>query len=284
MQERYLVIDTRRAIVCMLAITLLLLPVVAFTEGVARVVLGLPFVLLFPGYSLLSTLLPRRSDMDSFRRVVFSVLLSVIILALVGLVLNYTPWGIRPLPVLVTTFLLITLSSVVAYYRQQRLPEDEIPRFTLPLRLTGWSRTTRPGRIAAITLGLAALTAAGSLGYALISPTPGEKYTEFYILDSRDGAAAYPLQTSAGEPVQLDIVVANHEHEPLRYRVKITSDGAVLGELSTGLINHGDDWRGTADFVLATPGNKQKVELYLYRGESSQPCFDAPLQVFVDVR
>jgi len=59
-----------------------------------RIILGLPLVLFLPGYSLIATLFPRKDDLDAIERIALSFGLSIAIVPLLGLALNYTPFGI----------------------------------------------------------------------------------------------------------------------------------------------------------------------------------------------
>ncbi|HEX4841651.1 MAG TPA: DUF1616 domain-containing protein, partial [bacterium] len=86
----------------------------------ARIVLGLPFVLFFPGYVLIAALYPRRSDLDGVERVALSLGLSLAVVPLIGLVLNYTPWGIHPTPILVGLALFIAVCSAAAVRQRMR--------------------------------------------------------------------------------------------------------------------------------------------------------------------
>jgi len=83
---------------------------------------------------IVGALEPRGDALGSIERVALSFGLSIAVVPLIGLVLNYTPWGITLYPVLisVTTFILTT--SMVAWYRRRRLPEVE--RFTVSLNLS----------------------------------------------------------------------------------------------------------------------------------------------------
>lgn len=279
-----MVIDNRRAMVCMLTITLLLFPVVAFTTGTLRIILALPLALFFPGYTLLSALFPRREDMDSFRRMVFSVGLSIVVLPVSGLVLNYTPWGIEPFPILVSIFLFILITSSIAWYRQRELPEPERLSFTLEIRLSGWKDMSGLTRTLAVIMLVAVLTTIGSLGYAMTTPGQGDRYSEFYIMGPEDDAAEYTYETTAGQPVYLTMVIVNHEHEPLGYRVEMVSGGDSIRSLTTGTIDHDEEWQREVDFVLSVPGENRKVEFYLYTDNSSEPYFDEPLHIYIDVR
>ncbi|RLF96161.1 hypothetical protein DRN58_09965, partial [Thermococci archaeon] len=90
-----------------------------------RTVLGLLFILFFPGYSLIAVLFPRKEDIDGIERLALSFGLSIAVVPLIGLGLNYTPWGIRLNPILISISLFTILCLVAAFLRRVRLPEDE---------------------------------------------------------------------------------------------------------------------------------------------------------------
>jgi uncharacterized membrane protein len=69
-------------------------------SNVLRIIIGLPFVLFFPGYALVAALFPKKGDLGSIERVAFSFGLSIAVTVLVGLILNCTPWGISLYPIL----------------------------------------------------------------------------------------------------------------------------------------------------------------------------------------
>lgn len=102
-------IDNQKILIAIVAISLLLFPTVVFTSGAFRIAFGLPFVLFFPGYTLVSALFPRRGDLSGIERVALSFGLSITIAPLIALILNYTPWGIRLYPILTS----VTLSSLL---------------------------------------------------------------------------------------------------------------------------------------------------------------------------
>ncbi|MEZ0393810.1 MAG: DUF1616 domain-containing protein [Desulfurococcaceae archaeon] len=64
----------------------------------ARYVLGTIFVLFMPGYSLVRLLYPR-DELSPLEELALSIGLSLALVPLIGLALNYTPWGIRLDPV-----------------------------------------------------------------------------------------------------------------------------------------------------------------------------------------
>jgi uncharacterized membrane protein len=115
-------IDNRKILIAIIVVTLLLFPIVALTTGPLRIALGLLFVIFFPGYTLLSALFPKRGDLSGVERIALSFGLSIAVSPLIGLILNYTPWGIRLYPILISITLFIIVTSAIGWYRQQKLP------------------------------------------------------------------------------------------------------------------------------------------------------------------
>jgi len=103
----------------------LILAIVLAPDSPLRTVLGLPFVLFFPGYTLICALFPRKKDLDEIERLALSIGLSLAVVPLVGLVLNYTPWGIRLAPIMASLFMFTLLLSIVSNYRRSKLPAEQ---------------------------------------------------------------------------------------------------------------------------------------------------------------
>jgi len=94
-------------------------------ETPVRVLLGLLLVLFLPGYSLIAALFPAKDDLDGIERIALSFGLSIAVVPLLGLALNYTPFGIRLVPVLVVLSMFTVSLAVVAGVRRLGLPEGE---------------------------------------------------------------------------------------------------------------------------------------------------------------
>ena len=89
-----------------------------------RYVLGGVFVLFIPGFLLISVLYARSDEMDTLERVALSIGLSLAVVPLIGLVLNYTPWGIRLEPIMASLALfseVMAVAWVVRRFRYYRL-------------------------------------------------------------------------------------------------------------------------------------------------------------------
>jgi len=89
-----------------------------------RYIFGGALVMFLPGFSLVQLLYPKGEELNQLSRVALSVGLSALVFTpLCGLVLNYTPFGIRLVPVLVflagltVIFLLFAVGRKHAYYK-----------------------------------------------------------------------------------------------------------------------------------------------------------------------
>jgi hypothetical protein len=96
-----------------------------------RYVFGGLMVLFLPGYSLVGLIYSKKDDLDYPTRVAISFALSLGIATLVGLVLNFTPFGITlfavafSLGAVTVGLLLLTALRRYAYYRLARIVETE---------------------------------------------------------------------------------------------------------------------------------------------------------------
>ena len=99
----------------------------SFPLAYIRYLLGTIFILWLPGYSVIKALFPvegankkSSGNLDSILRTALSVGLSLALVPMVGLLLNYTPWGIRLTPIVLSLFVLTAFFSTVAIAREHR--------------------------------------------------------------------------------------------------------------------------------------------------------------------
>jgi hypothetical protein len=92
-----------------------------------RYVLGTIFVLWLPGYTFIKALFPThlpiltsREDLDTIERIALSVGMSLALVPIVGLLLNYTPWGIRLTPIVLSLLALTLVLATVALVREKQ--------------------------------------------------------------------------------------------------------------------------------------------------------------------
>ena len=80
----------------LLAILLIVTIIISLSDSnILRIILGLPLVLFFPGYTLMAALFPRRGRIGNIERLALGFGLSLAIVPIMGLILNFTEWGIR---------------------------------------------------------------------------------------------------------------------------------------------------------------------------------------------
>ncbi|AEM38985.1 protein of unknown function DUF1616 [Pyrolobus fumarii 1A] len=83
-----------------------------------RYILGTLYVLFIPGYVLVEALYPEEKSLAPLERLALSIGLSLAIIPLIGLLLNYTPWGIRLEPIVTSTAVYNTVLLLIAAYRK----------------------------------------------------------------------------------------------------------------------------------------------------------------------
>jgi len=267
-------------------ICLVLIPLALLSSGPLRIVLGVLFILFFPGYMLIAALFPRKDALDGIERLALSFGLSIAIVPLIGLILNYTPWGIRLEPILFSLLFFILVMAAVALWRRQRLAYEERfqVNFTVNLsRLTlGWRNQGRWDRLFSILLVFAIFAALGTVVYVIQSPGVGERFTEFYILGIEGKAEGYPQEIILGDKGEVIVGIVNREHEPTVYTVEISIDGENIVKVGPVSLDHEGKWEQKVSFNPSRAGPNQKVEFLLYRGESTDPY--QGLHLWVDVK
>lgn len=94
----------------------------------ARHILGSIFVIWMPGYTFIKALFPKKlpiqtssSELDNVERIALSIGMSLALVPLVGLLLNYTPWGIRLTPITLSLLVLTLTFATAALLREHQI-------------------------------------------------------------------------------------------------------------------------------------------------------------------
>jgi len=260
----------------LLVLAIYLLPVPAL-----RLILGGPFVLFFPGYSMVAALFPGREDLEGLERLGLSLGLSIAILPLMGLVLNYTPWGITLLSTILSAVIFIVSCSVIAYYRRGRLPLEERYALRLELDVTGWRQSGLLDKSLTAALAVSIFLALGTFLFVLAKPEVGERFTEFYVLGPYGGADQYPERVLQGQLIDATLGIINREHQDMNYRIRVDVGGQDVEEITGIQLAHDEKWEGSVVFSLDKPGDQQQVRFLLYRDGQEEPY--RSLHLWVDV-
>ena len=270
-------------LIVIVALTALLLPLIyAVPLEPVRIALGLLLVLFFPGYVLLATLFPRRESLDGIERVALSLGLSLALVPLLGLVLNFTPWGIRLTPIVTVLSLWTAAFAALAWGQRRRVAPEE--RFEVRWQpVAAWAR--KPRRPLEVMLGLflvaAVMAVAGVIAWRIQRPTLGESFTEFYILGEEWQLQDYPTLLQVGQSQEYNVGIVNHERETATYTIRSFLGGVHSGSAGPLTLKDGDKWEGQISVTPASAGEQQKLELRLYRDTGSEVF--RSVHLFVDV-
>ncbi|MHC1595508.1 MAG: DUF1616 domain-containing protein [Candidatus Syntropharchaeales archaeon] len=267
-----------------LCIPSILIP--SLCETPIRVILGLPLILFFPGYALIAALFPAREDLDMIERLALSFGLSIALVPLLGLVLNYTPFGIRLIPILLTLSGFTIILSLFAFTRRRKLPANlrfsvDFKSYFVGLLKASFTRENRLDRILTILLFAAIIIAIAMTVYVIVTPKEGEHFTEFYILGANGTADEYPTDLAVGEEGKLIVGIVNHEYTNYSYRLEVKFNENVLYEEFITL-SHNETWEQPFSFQADKSGEDQRLEFLLYNKSGTEPY--RSLHLWVDVR
>ncbi len=243
----------------------LILALVFVPDSSLRIAIGLPFVLFFPGYALICTLFPGNSDLDGVERMAFSIGLSLAVVSLIGLVLNYTPFGIRLYPIVVSLFLFTLLMSILSIYKRDKLPSES--RFVphISVKIPEWRALIMSNKLMSVGLVSCIVVAGGLTAYVASMPRVGERFTEFYVLGSGEKIENYPTNLTLGESGTVILGIVNHEYEEVAYRIVIKLDNATIGTIDNIILNHETKWEKKYTVMPEKSGEKMKLEFLLFR-------------------
>lgn len=214
-------------------------------------ILTLPLVLVLPGYALTSALFPNRS-LGVPERLVFSLGLSLAVVILGGLALNWTPFGLRASSWAVLLSGITLGASAVALVRQQEQS----------MSAPGWLRVGNVGFTLrrGLLLGLAAAIVCGAVAVSIIGaerqPHPG--FTQLWILPA--GGA------NAEDVVHLG--VSNMESTAMEYRLDVNVDSKVVKEWPSIDLEPHEKWEATLVLLPTGSAGTARVEADLYRADA----------------
>ncbi|MBN1600766.1 MAG: DUF1616 domain-containing protein [Chitinispirillaceae bacterium] len=288
---------------------LLIIVILSVPSSIFRIILGIPFLLFFPGYALYAALFINQKKTDYLEMIAISIGMSIAVTALIGLVLNYTAWGIEMLPQLLTLEGFIIIMSVIARIRESRyIYQWQLITVSDPEKHSEFK--SKIGTIFSVTLCLSIVFFISILGFTVASSKTGETYTEFYLLGSDGQAEKYPFEFvlnnsqidriiySDGAVVSqqikdtLIIGIVNHEQKTLDYSltilvngepVKIIYENDISESIKVLALENEEKWEQKLGFIPTAVGNNQKVE-FLLTADNGETEFVNSLHFWINVR
>jgi uncharacterized membrane protein len=252
-------------------LTLVFVIVPSLSDTFLRTLLGIPIVLFIPGYVLIAVLFPKKDDLESIERMALSFGLSIALVPLLGLLLNFT-FGIKILPILFTLCFYIIVLILIAIHRREKLPPEErfyVPYYHVYESIYNEMKTNR-GKPELILIGVLIFSIAmvtGMIFFIAATPKIGDRFTEFYILGPEGKAENYSLILKYQNPVTVPVGVVNHEHAPVNYTVQVALDGQVITDTWLRL-NNSETWEKNITFAPDKEGTGIKLEFWLFKEDN----------------
>ncbi|MCS7143416.1 MAG: DUF1616 domain-containing protein [Archaeoglobaceae archaeon] len=199
----------------------------ALPESPIRVAIGLIFILFLPGYSLISFLFPEK-DLENVERFALSFALSIAVVPIIGLILNYTPFGIKLSPILLSISAFNIIFALMAILRRRKSLEPFRPKIKVEL-----NKMNKLDKIITIILLTALIISISVLIYIIMNPKQAESFTEFYLLGPKGKAVDYPTSIFAKQQASLIIGLVNHEQKTVNYTIEIWLVNATFEDNKT---------------------------------------------------
>jgi len=267
----------------LLIVNIAALLLIVLAESVAiqplLIILGIPFLLFFPGFALMAAIAPQRDSVGTSERLILSFVLSLALVPIAGLIVNYA-WEISLASVLVSNGILVVAASVVAWLRMSALlgRDRAVIEFNFGWPGRDWSGADGPLTVAMVLVVIVALVV--GIYYA-VAPKGEESYTQFYI-QQQGGGPGYPETLNVGEQGSVTLVVANHEGTSMTYRIQVRRGDQTLDEVGPLDLADGEELREEVTFALGSAGPNQRIDLLLFVDDDVEPYL-APLEIHVDV-
>lgn len=257
---KYRAVDKDILVVIALTLVVVVLALAVPPDIIAIRILTLPLVLVLPGYALTEALLTRQT-LGITERLVFSLGLSLVIVIVGGLVLNWTPFGLHTSTWAVFLGGITLGASAIAFLRRRGQSSA----------VSGWSGVGSIGFTfgQGLLLGLAAFIVCGAVAVSILGaeqqPRPG--FTQLWILPG--GGTA-----NAKDSVRLGM--SNMESKAMQYRLAVREDGKVVKEWPSIDLKPNEKWEATLMLSPTGDTGTARVEAELYRT-------DDPTTVYRDV-
>jgi Protein of unknown function (DUF1616) len=210
----------------------------------AKATVGLPLVLLCPGYALVSALFASRS-LGWIERTVFGIGLSLATASLGAVAFNWSPWGLAS-GVWAGLFLGVTVAaSFVATRRRGRgMEPTKSSAAQRPIRIDHLALLGAAGliAIAAVTLARSPRPVTGVVGYTMLWMTP----------------------VSPPGPTQVEVGFTSNELSEADFRLEVTVNGQALWGWDNIALAPGETWRHSLD-LSQIPAQSGMVEARLYK-------------------
>jgi uncharacterized membrane protein len=195
---------------------------------------------------------------------------NVVIIALLALILDPLPWGLRTWPLAIGLATSTLLACLVTIWRRRKLDQRLFSQKSFSFKdwWLGESRRQQALFVFIITIiGLASITTLT----ALIYPQPQASVTEFYIVSPHNVAELYPLHIQPGQSAAIKLGIINREKRTMHFVIQIRINGELTQSSNSLILVDGQSWESEMSISLPDSPGSYYVELWLLREGESVP-------------
>jgi uncharacterized membrane protein len=226
------------------AVLCALLTQVASAIPVIRLIGAMPLVLFLPGYTITTAAFTRRS-LGIPERLLFSLGISLCVVVLTGLALQWTSWGLQAGTWAIVLAGIVVCATAITWRRRRNQSTEASPlKIHLHLRFQD-----------GLLLGLAILVCVAAIGLARM-PTPPKGvsgYTLLWMIPAADGNAN-----------DYRLGVNSMEFSTTAFRLEVMVDNQVIREWPDLKFAPGESWE-TSIVLQDNRAGAGSVEAMLYR-------------------
>lgn len=224
---------------------------------------GSLFVCLIPGYLLLAVMFPKNDDLELIERLALSFGSSLILTSIIGLIFNYTRWGIHLELILIVLAVFSLLLCFITVLKMRKLPMNR--RISIP----------KLEKLLGIFLIICILLTISTAAYTLINSEAFNtndgttNATNFYIKDLDSNVGGYSLNLVSGEQTSLTMVLVNQEGSAVNYSIMVRTNNTILKQDNISLENN-QKMEIPVNLTAGIPGERN-IEFLLYKLPDQNP-------------
>jgi uncharacterized membrane protein len=265
------------ALISLFATAALVVVLTGQAIGIAGFLVGVPMVLVLPGYAITAALVDQQVGM--IERIMLSVLVSISVVILGGLLLNLLPGGLQTSSWALLLWALTTGGALIAFIRRTRVgsaiggaPKTPLKRpWSALLSDVAWRLRVRD--LILVTAALVLVLIAIGLAINGAAQQRGQGFTQLWI---QQGASAQAPAVKVG--------VTSDELAPQQYQLRLTVDGKKYQEYQISL-DPGAHWDQTIGINVSYQQGIASVDATLYRTEDSTQVYrHVHLDLVVSIR
>lgn len=194
-------------------------------DRTALFILGVPTILFFPGYALVSVIWPEKT-VSGMERIAVGVGFSILSSIVAALLVHSITGDIDSSAVIIMLCGLTLAGSGIAVIRRTKVPEGQQFALQICLELKFMKALTLRERAVSFALLCALIVSIVVTYFALLNPVGGERFTELYILDSDGQTLNYPIVLSPGQSSSVVIGLFCHEYTERTYTIMVGTEGS----------------------------------------------------------